>query len=668
MVIGFSMLTTFLIITEINFRQTVAIVLMATVLFFICLFFKKLRANGFLITALLSVVIFSLCYICAQREYIDISSGNMQREISGIVCETPENSDYAYSYVIKVKGEDYKIRYVTEQNRNFKQGEKVEGVVTLQKNEEESDYFESTLSSKIYFNCFEGSDCNLVRSGEKDPIYFYAGELKTWFLNVVSYYLSGENGGIAKAMSIGDRRDLSDKTTTMFNYSGISHLLVVSGLHLSLWSLGIIKIIQKKEEARKFVIPIGIFSILGFILLTGLSVSVIRAGLMVGFALLGKMFRRDSDSLNAIGFAVTIIMTSNPFSAYSAALWLSVLSTAGILVFYEPIKEWMLRFRLFKGFKKNSVLNFVLDSVSISLATAVCTMPVFIMKFNIMPIASIITNFLAVNVGLILMVSTVFGVFAHLFKFSLLADFLFFVVGISGSFLQMVAEKIGGWEYSTILVSSPIFKCFLLLLISCFIVAFALKRYKKNIFKGIVATLSILFVLIALYTTTDNYNTISIYVDNKAENVVTVVNYKGNTILVGNPDNKQIKNINDMMMSHNAKSLNEVVSMSEEIDLISSNFNVIDKNFNDYKVNKVEGGTEILCANVNLLLINDTYCENSFENSTKYDIIISNMQIDEGKSDLASLLQDENSVILCVQSGEAVNIDCKWENFYVTYN
>ena len=54
--------------------------------------------------------------------------------------------------------------------------------------------------------------------GRKRPDCFYAGELKNWFFEVVSQYLPSENGGVAKAMSIGDKSGLSENTTTAFNY------------------------------------------------------------------------------------------------------------------------------------------------------------------------------------------------------------------------------------------------------------------------------------------------------------------------------------------------------------------------------------------------------------------------------------------------------------------
>lgn len=670
------MLSTFLIISELTFYQTVAVTLTATVLFCLLLFFKKTRKNKIILTILLSAVVFSTSFIIVQGEYAKILNEDMHKDIKGVVCEMPTHSDYANTYIIKVYGGNYKIRYVSEYDKGFKQGDIVTGKIMLQENNDNTDYFESALASKIYFNCFEDENSKLNSTNDKNFIYYYSGMVKELFTDVVINYLPCENGAIASAMAIGDRIGLSYETTTMFNYSGISHLLVVSGLHLSLWSLGIIKLLQKKEKIRKYVVPIGLLCLVGYSVLTGLSVSVIRAGLMVGFVLIAKLFRRDGDSLNSIGCAVIIIVLSNPFSPYSASLWLTVLSTTGILVFFEPIRNGILKFQVLKSLKENGLTNFVISSVAISLATAISTSPVFIIHFKMMPIASIIANLLAVDSAMVLMVSTVFGVFCHWFNLLSLSKLLFSIVGVISEFLQAVARNIGMWEHSTISVASPIFDYFLIFAIFVIIIACYFKKRSKNIFKSVATLLSVLFVLITLFTVAYDYNIVSIHVNNENNNIIVLANYQGDTTIFGCPSKKQTRAVRDIMMTHNEKKIDNIVTDSKKLSilmniqksLLTDENCKINELSNDYKVIKNEYGTEITYENVNLLLINDTSFENCFENTIEYDIIITNMLNEDEKLYLSSLLQNENSLLLDVKNGETVSINCKWEKIYATYN
>ncbi len=670
------MLATFLIISNLTFNQTVAVILTATVLFCLSLIFKRTRKNKLLLTVLLSIVVFSTSFVFAQNKYVTNSNGDMHKEIKGVVCQIPTNSDYANTYIVKVYGENYKIRYVSEYDRGFRQGDIVSGEIILQENKENLDYFESALSSKIYFNCFEDENSKLNSTNDKNFIYYYSGMVKEWFTSVVKLYLPCESGTIANAMAIGDRTGLSYKTTTMFNYSGISHLLVVSGLHLSLWSLGIIKILQKKEKIRKYVVPIGLICLLGYSALTGFSVSVIRAGLMVGFVLIGKLFRRDADSLNSIGCAVTIIMLSNPFSPYSASLWLTVLSTTGILVFYEPIKNWILSFKALKASKNSGLADFIISSVAISVATTIFTLPVFIMHFKMMPIASIFANLLAVDLAMVLMVSTVFGVLCHCLNLLWLSELLFSIVGAIGTFLQTIAKTIGMWEHSTISVASPIFDYFLTFAIVVIAITYYFKKKNINIFKGVATFLSVTFILVTLFATAYDYNTVSIHINNENDNMVVLANHEGDTTIFGSPNKKQARVIRDIMMTHNEKKIDNIVTdsknlstlMNLEESILTDEKCKINEYSDRYKVIENEYGTEIIYKNVKLLLINNIPCENYFENTIKYDIIITTVLSEDEKLYLSSLLRNKSSLLLCVEDGETVSINCKWEKLYATYN
>ena len=98
-VIGFSMLATFLIISNLTFNQTVAVILAATVLFCLFLIFK--RKYKFVLTVLLSVAVFSMSFVFAQNKYVTNSNGDIHKEIKGIVCQIPTNSEYPNTYIVR---------------------------------------------------------------------------------------------------------------------------------------------------------------------------------------------------------------------------------------------------------------------------------------------------------------------------------------------------------------------------------------------------------------------------------------------------------------------------------------------------------------------------------------------------------------------------------------
>lgn len=695
---GFVMLISFFILSNISFRASLWIIGIALVLLFVALLVEKLRKDKILLCILISLLVFTSSFVLTEKHYLDALENNKESHfLTGTVCETPKKSQFATSYIIKVQGENYKIRYISQNGRDFKQGDIVSGKLTLETNTEEIEYFESGIASKVYFNSFETEENFLENTGKKNKALSLIGNIKEWFVNTVNTYLPGENGDVSIAMAIGDRSGISDETINQFNYSGTAHLLVVSGLHLSLWSLSIIHILEKKPNFRKYTVPIGLACLVMYSALTGFSVSVLRAGTMVFAILLGKLFKRDSDSINSIGFAVIIIMLGNPFSAYSASFWFTLLSTLGILVYSKSLKEWIDKLKVFKTIKEKDWYQFVSSSFSVSISTAIFTMPVFIMKFGIMPIASCISNLLMVEIAMAFMVMTVVGAILHLIGLTPFAEMMFSIVGAIGNYLQTVAEKIGMWEWSTISVDNKLYNYFAIALIVSAGVIFLLHRKNINIIKPASVIFAIVFALTSLYCTAYEYNTPTIEVNNIDENVMAIVTYKGENVVMGCGKNVQTALNIDLLTRHNEKQIDTLV-VADSNDYTASRAlkisGMIPVNkivFCDEMPFDLSNGAclystpicignltvdmsngkyycEINYENVNLLIINSTTCENVFELEQKYDIIILPKEAENIRNSLSSLKRDENSQIMTIESGQNLTLNLEQEKIYAVYN
>lgn len=650
-VIGFSMLLSSLFATNLTIKSTIIVLTTIMVIFCAFLIFKSLRKYKIIIFSCVAVALYIVSFSFAQIGYYNaIENFSKPVEVKGVVCQTPTETDYTYNYVIKLENENYKVRYSSKNDKNFQQGDIVSGVLLNEGDVFEDDFFENSLSSKIYFTFFEGKESNLEKTGEINSLYLALGKIKTTFSKIIDLYIPSENGAIAKAMTIGEKSDISDKTINHFNYSGTSHLLVISGLHLSLWSIGIMRFAEKFSKLRKYTTIIGLVCLLGYSLLTGFSVSVIRAGVMVGGALLGKAFHRDADSINSIGIALFLILLENPFAPFSASLWFTVGSTMGILIIAQnllyKIKEKSNKY----PFIDNWLFSFVITSVLISVATSIFTLPIFIVKIKMLPIASIISNILMVDLALLLMILTVLGVAMHIFGISFLANGVFTAVGAIGSILRFLAEKIGMSEWSTISVSHKYFEYFLWIGIICILLIFILKKYRKTALKTVSVILSVVFVLLVTYCSTYEYKTLIVDVINTKEKPLMLVNYKNESILVGAPTPKYNAHVLKMMQKHNSKLLNgAVLTETDTTSSIINLYNYFDvenlyfcntphnlfKDLSESNVSeiKIDENTkintknykdyiEIFCENQKTIFFNSEKIENLFEKVKEYDIII----------------------------------------------
>ncbi len=143
--------------------------------------------------------------------------------------------------------------------------------------------------------------------------------------------LPGQEGALLTAICFGDRGGLSDGVENAFRAAGLTHLLVVSGLHLTLISGCVLGVLLLCRCRRRVAAVMSMGVTVAFMLFVGLSASVVRAGLMCLVLLAGMLFRRPADPLNSMGLALVGILLVNPYGVQDAGLLLSFGATAGVL-------------------------------------------------------------------------------------------------------------------------------------------------------------------------------------------------------------------------------------------------------------------------------------------------------------------------------------------------
>ncbi|MBR5320321.1 MAG: ComEC/Rec2 family competence protein [Clostridia bacterium] len=651
--IGFSMLLVSLLVINLSFKSSVALLIGATVVFCLFVAFRKLRKHKLIIFSAFAVAIYIISFIFTQNIYIKAEKKfENQVKISGVVCESPQETDYAFTYIIKPDNENYKIRYVSENNKMFREGDIVSGVVTNSNKQFKDVFFENSLSSEIYFTFFEGEKTFLDKTGDTNRFYANIGEIKNWFSDVIDTYIPGESGAIAKAMIIGDKSEIKDTTINHFNYAGTSHLLVISGLHLTLWSIGIMNFAERFSKLRKYTVVIGLLCLLGYSALTGFSVSVIRAGAMIGAILLGKALHRDADSINSIGVAITFILIINPYATLSTALWFTILSTLGILTLANNLIFKLKTSPKYKKVMQNSTLYFLITTIIISISTTIFTLPVFVIKIGLLPIASFISNIVMIDLALALMILAVVGVAFHLTGLTFIAEIFFVVVGAISNFLKTFAKQIGLAEWSTLSVSHKYYAYFIVFALASVLIASAFKKHKKILLKTVSVILSVVFVLIATYCTAYDYNTPSVNVICRDTTPILVVNSKGQSIIINPPTTEYEKDLIKILNSHNEKTIDNIIvtenteyTPSYMMDLYET-FSVENTYFcydvpqifenravgnvkslsmgKNIKINAENYKTyvEIFINNKKLILIDGQNAENLIEKIKDYDIII----------------------------------------------
>lgn len=207
--------------------------------------------------------------------------------------------------------------------------------------------------------------------------------------------LPEDTSGFASALLLGERDGIGYATNTAFKVSGISHIIAVSGLHVSIL-FGLIYVLTLRKRYLTGII--GIPLLILFAAIVGFTPSITRACIMQILMLIAMMVDREYDPPTALAFSVLTMLIVNPMTAASVSFQLSVGCMVGIFLFYEPISKWLGDRKLFRKIKGRNFAtrckNWFISSVSVTISAGIITTPLVAVYFETVSLVGILTNLL----------------------------------------------------------------------------------------------------------------------------------------------------------------------------------------------------------------------------------------------------------------------------------
>lgn len=202
-------------------------------------------------------------------------------------------------------------------------------------------------------------------------------------------------GAFASALLLGERSGITYRMNTSFKLSGISHIIAVSGLHVSIL-FGLIHTLLARRRFLSCVIGIPVLFL--FAAIAGFTPSITRACIMQSLMLIAMVLDREYDGPSALAFAVMVMLVINPLTILSVSFQLSVGCMVGIFLFSERIRQTMLEYGAKHIRKERAVLTklwkSIVASVSVSLSASVMTTPLVAYYFGCVSLLGIVTNLL----------------------------------------------------------------------------------------------------------------------------------------------------------------------------------------------------------------------------------------------------------------------------------
>lgn len=503
----------------------------AFVLFVLSFIVKKYRKNYYIKLFLFSVIFSALFFaVFTNFYYKPIVYNNSAKEVktTATVIESPYENYGQYYYLVKtttIDNEENSAKVVLISKFDLKADldDTVNFVGTLNVNS--TDYYK-TKGYYLRIKVTDNKNCKVTKA-TSHSVKYYPYKLREKLVTVIDSYMDSDNSGICSAIGFGERNYLTDNVKNHFKKAGMSHLLVVSGMHMSVVAM-IFLFIFKRLLRKKFIYcPLTILLILFYMILTGLSFSVLRSSIMVIIMLLGIMISRQSDSLNSLGISALVILLFNPYSAGDVGLLLSFGSTMGIILLSKPIKNYLVSKIKFS----NRIIIYVLDLISLTLSACAFSTPILILFFKRISIVQILSNLLISPIFELLLIVVILGGILGLTGVAVLYSPLLFFADKLASYISLVATFTSKLPFSYISTNRMFVYVFLVMCLMMICIVVLLKNYKKNVPIAIFMMVIVLVVgSVSSYIV--SYLTPKLNVYDTGDGVTLSVHYKGKSAIL----------------------------------------------------------------------------------------------------------------------------------------
>lgn len=238
-----------------------------------------------------------------------------------------------------------------------------------------------------------GDSSNGGRISVVSPIKEKAFEVNHLFSNYLEMVLpEGDELGVVKALTIGDKSDISYELKQGYKKSGAMHLLALSGMHVgviyALLLFVLSALLGNSRGLRYIKSGVILLFLWGFAFMTGLSNSIFRAVLMISVYEISSLINADRDGPTSLAVSALIITLFNPEAPRDIGFQLSFCAVISIFTIYPLLK------RLLNA--KSLFLRYIWSLVSLSISCQIGTGVISYLYFGTFPRYFMVTNLVAV--------------------------------------------------------------------------------------------------------------------------------------------------------------------------------------------------------------------------------------------------------------------------------
>ena len=529
-----------------------------------------------LLCLILCFIMVTASCVCSFIHY-DIIYGKRESmsgkefKVDAVVVSEKSQNNFSSKYVIEVKNIDnekdtHKALLVCNYAAALQYGDRISlnAMAALPSNDEGRYNEKAALHSDNIFVIYTSpTDDTLDVIEYASDNHFSFISINNRLSTLLTRRIEGEEGNLSSALLLGNKQLLSDTTQKDFRRAGASHILALSGLHMSI-IMGLAMFIMKRLTRKRWLIAIILSAFaLCYLAITGFSLSATRAVIMLLIVYLSMLISGIPDSLTSLSVAGTVILLISPGAVVDAGFWMSFAATLGILVYMVPVNDYLNECI----YKHDSKIKRTFLKILYSIITAFVTgLAAIIPLISVTCIFNKEMSYASILSSAVLSIPTTLIIFMSLILIPLqsvpfLSSLIVSTIRFSANFMFEYCAEISDFEDIVVSLNYPFAVTMAIILVAALFYSFIVKR--SNPFSTLIPFAACILIFICV---------IGVYeYQNHDKLKVSYINPSSNSdmLVLSNERDVVICDISNGSMSSYYLALNEVFeSRATEIDVI----------------------------------------------------------------------------------------------------
>lgn len=306
-------------------------------------------------------------------------------------------------------------------------------------------------------------------------------KLRVFFSEKLRKGLPEKEASIMQAMLLGEKYSMDKDLKALYQKNGIAHILAISGLHVSMLGMGIYKFLRRCRVPMKLAAGLAAGIMILYGIMTGFSVSALRAIVMFVIRMAAVILERTYDMLTTVAVAAVLMLLQQPLYFFHSGFLFSFGCVLGIglllPVLMEGMQEW----------------HFVFRSVMSGVGMSVITLPIYLWFYYQYPVCSILLNLIVIPLMSFLMAAGLLFIGFEIICPDAAFPFAMLIKGILKLY-DILLELCDGFSQGLLTIGRPMeWQIIVYLLLLLFIIIF--KKRLKVIIRWCITVAAVMVLL-----------------------------------------------------------------------------------------------------------------------------------------------------------------------------